>query len=183
VFLALRTQDGSYRTQASLAADVFCSIAIGLALILSFVDYQRSLRPSTLLTLYLSASIVLGIVRTRTLWLIGSNSLVPALGTAILALIISAFLVTSVENKTNVKEETKAFTPEQRSGFWSRTCFIWLAGTLRTGYVKVISVHDLPALDTDLESHILRERLIVCWNKCWCTGSQTFRKDTHNVAR
>ncbi|EFX06313.1 ABC multidrug transporter [Grosmannia clavigera kw1407] len=41
---------------------------------------------------------------------------------------------------------------EQRSSFWSRTAYAWLAVTFWRGHKRVISVDDLPPLDGRLES-------------------------------
>jgi ATP-binding cassette, subfamily C (CFTR/MRP), member 1 len=165
-FLSLRAREQSYRTPVSLAADILSSIATLSAVILTFLNYQRSLRSSTVLTLYLSASAVLGVARTRTLWLIAASGRVPSVESAVLGLTAVALLLECIERKTYIMEESKSITSEQKSGFWNRTCFLWLVATLRAGYSKIIALDDLPQLDTDLESHTLREELVSSWNGC-----------------
>jgi ATP-binding cassette subfamily C (CFTR/MRP) protein 1 len=69
------------RTQYSIAAgtlSVLDAVAIGL---LSFLHHSRSVRPSTLLQLYLSISLLFDIARTRTLWLANTDSLLAGLFT------------------------------------------------------------------------------------------------------
>ncbi|KAJ5222196.1 ABC transporter integral membrane type 1 [Penicillium citrinum] len=57
----------------------------------------------------------------------------------------------------------KPATPEPFGGFWKRASFAWLAGTFRQGYVKILSVHDLPDLDPQLNSQIVAEKLHRSW--------------------
>lgn len=133
---------------------------------LSYVDHQRSLRPSTLLSLYLSVLVILDIARVRTLWLIDSTSGSPAALTATFTLTFVALCLESVEKYSSLKEENRFGAPEEYTGFWKRTAFSWLVATFRAGYSKIITVEDLPKLDSKLQSHILREKLVGTWSKC-----------------
>jgi ATP-binding cassette, subfamily C (CFTR/MRP), member 1 len=169
-FLILRTQDTSLQTSASIAADVLSFVGTAAAAILSFLDHRRSLRPSTLLSLYLSVVILLGIARVRTLWLIAPGNPAPGVFTAVFALFIVALGLESMEdNKTSTGRpggEKSPGAPEEYSGFWNRTIYAWLASTLRLGYKQVISVEDLPSLDTGLQSEGLGDKLESTWAKC-----------------
>lgn len=62
--------------------------------------------------------------------------------------------------------DQKNVAPEQHSGFWSRTSFAWLASTFREGHTKVISLDDLPPLDTGLSSDKMCQKLTATWGKC-----------------
>lgn len=170
-FLALRTQDPHFQTSASVAADVLSFVATIVASLLSVLTHQRSPRPSTLLSLYLSASIVLGVARVRTLWLLGKGAPVPAVLTLSFVFTIAAIVLESIASKKMAPDDKYA-TPEQRSGFWARTCFFWLAQTFSAGYRKVISLSDLPGLDPSLESSLLHKDLAIAWDKCKSRESQ-----------
>lgn len=139
-------------------------LAAGAAIALSLVDHQRSIRPSTLLTLYLSASALVVAPRVRTAWLIHPGGHVAGSYIAVLAFTVAAVLAESISRSAAFQLEKP--TPEQHSGFWNRTIFIWLADTFRTGYAKVISVEDLPALDIKLRSQSLHEALSRTWARC-----------------
>ncbi|KAH7165351.1 ABC transporter [Dactylonectria macrodidyma] len=167
-FLALRAQHDSFRTGASLAADIIGLAATVGAIVLSYLDHQRSVRPSTLLSLYLSASVILSISRTRTLWLMGPSAPETAVFTAMSVLTLVVLVLESIERRSsfNVSDKSgsfKEYAPEQWSGLWVRTSFAWLVATLRLGYSKFISVNDLPLLDTQLRSAVLREKLMSTW--------------------
>ncbi|KAB8258546.1 ABC transporter [Aspergillus pseudonomiae] len=165
VFLAFRVRSLAVKTEASIAADVLSALATLAAVVLSFVSHQRSQRPSTILNLFLSVSILLNAARTRTLWLLPRNVGNSRAATA-MSIVLSLFLVSlaleSVETKAKI---LKAGSPEQHSGIWPRTCFTWLASTFRTGYAQVLTLDDLPPLDTKLESQAMCERLIEAWKR------------------
>lgn len=57
----------------------------------------------------------------------------------------------------------KPGTPEPLSGFWKRASFAWLTGTFRQGYTKLLSVHDLPELDPQLDSQAVAQKLHRSW--------------------
>ncbi|KAI1453921.1 ABC transporter [Annulohypoxylon moriforme] len=191
-FLALRFQHPAFATNASLAADILSAIATVAALILSFADHTRALRPSTLLGLYLSVLVVLGIPRTRTFWLLLPHSStngdrpVPALATLVFALTSVALILESVEKKIDIaiasnpnqprsygkgtddQDSTvkgRVLAPEQKSGIWTRTGFTWLAATFRAGYTRIIALNDLPPLDTGLKSQQLGKTLATTWTR------------------
>ncbi|KAF3810805.1 ABC transporter FUM19 [Colletotrichum gloeosporioides] len=167
-FLALRSQTPNFQTSASVAADVLILIAILTIGPISLLTHQRSPRPSTLLSIYLSASTILGIARVRTAWLLGQQVPVPALATAVLVLMIALLIVESIASKKRQSEpelsHSKLPNPEQTSGFWARTCFWWLAHTFSLGYSRVLSLVDLPNLDIVLESRHLHRDLSIAWN-------------------
>ncbi|KAK3690284.1 ABC transporter [Podospora appendiculata] len=182
-FLALRVREKSASTSSSPSADALASVATLAACLLSVLSHQRSLRAPTILSLYLSASVLLGIARTRTLWLLSNISggpRVPAIVMAVaLALSLGALVLdslgsgtqtarpstASVGSESDTKAAAAAAAPEQYSGFWPRTFFAWLASTFWKGYVKVISLDDLPPFDTRLESKDMLERLESAWTK------------------
>lgn len=166
LFLAFRTRNFSVQTRASVAADVLSIIGTAGVASLSYVDHQRSLRPSTLLSLYLSVLVILDIARVRTLWLMGDSTGESSSLTATLTLTVAALFLESTEKKSILSEEKRTGAPEEYSGFWTRTAFAWLAATFWAGYSKVINQEDLPKIDSRLQSHILRERLVATYAKC-----------------
>ncbi|KAL3299574.1 ABC transporter [Colletotrichum asianum] len=180
-FLALRSQTPNFQTSASVAADVLILIAILSIVPISLLTHQRSPRPSTLLSIYLSASTILGIARVRTIWLLDQRGPIPALATAALVLTTAFLILESIESKKRHSEPeisySKLPTPEQTSGFWARTCFWWLAHTFSLGYSRVLSLVDLPNLDIVLESRHLHRDLSIAWNSMF-TFAQPFLINT-----
>jgi ATP-binding cassette, subfamily C (CFTR/MRP), member 1 len=166
ILLALRSQNTAVQTSASLTADTLAIVGTAGAAWFSYVDHQRSLRPSTLLGLYLSVLAIVDIARVRTLWLIGSAEGEAAAMTGTLILTVAALLLESVDKRRSAAEGKRSGAPEEYSGFWPRTAFAWLTTTFRAGYSKVIVPSDLPVLDTRLRSSVLREKLVNTWGKC-----------------
>lgn len=100
-----------------------------------------------------------------------SSAAEPAVFTTMMVFTIVAFILESVERKSSLKasqhsDMRKEYAPEQYSGLWVRTSFAWLLVTLRLGYSKFISVNDLPLLDTQLRSSVLRQKLTSTWATC-----------------
>jgi hypothetical protein len=167
IYLVWRLQQSIVQTSASVAADTLAIVGTGGAALLSYIDRQRSLRPSTLLTLYFSALVMLDIPRVRTLWLISSVNGEAAIMTMTLTLTAVALALESTEKRSCVADE-KFGAPEEYSGFLTRTAFAWLAATFYTGYSKILNQDDLPVLDTRLQSSVLRKNHVSAWAKCKC---------------
>ncbi|KAI1310106.1 ABC transporter [Xylaria venustula] len=164
-FLILRCTNPAFDTSSALTADIVNLVATGLVLTLSFVDYRYSYRPATLSSLYLSAWSLLGIARTRTLWLIAPRTSIAIAITIALGLTVVALLLEPLELVTKYSSLGWDLAPEQLSGFWTRTIFAWLWTTLRAGYSREICQDDLPILDTKLRSRHLRQKLLAAWAK------------------
>lgn len=165
----LRELSIDLQTSASLAADSLCVLATGLALALSFLSYQRASRPSTVVSLYISAFVILGIARARTLWLIDHRQPISILMMVELILSVVVLIMEVLERSSkpiDSESSEKSSILEDSIGFWDRTCFTWLAATFRLGYAKVISVQDLPTLDGKLRCEELLKKLLPSWAKC-----------------
>ncbi|KXG52764.1 ABC transporter, integral membrane type 1 [Penicillium griseofulvum] len=166
-FILIRQlQSPDVHTNVSLAADVVELVAVISAAILSYFHHCRSIRPSTLLVLFLSVRSLLGVARMRTLWLIhtANNAAIPFTVGFVFTL-LSMVIESTGKEKSLIANIVKPATPEPFSGFWKRASFAWLAGTFRQGYVKVLSVHDLPELDPDLNSQIVAQKLQYSWKQ------------------
>ncbi|KAJ5542894.1 hypothetical protein N7535_005316 [Penicillium sp. DV-2018c] len=165
IFLAVRRIGPSIlRNNASLAADTLEVVAVASATVLSYMHHCHSIRPSTLLALYLSARSLLTIARVRTLWLIGSATNEAVVLTLGLVFTLSSMMLESLGKESSVVlTESKPATPEPFSGFWKQASFAWLAGIFHQGYSRVFSVHDLPDLDPQLSSVNVERKLQVAW--------------------
>ncbi|KAL4985081.1 hypothetical protein BDW68DRAFT_189949 [Aspergillus falconensis] len=167
------------RNRVSLPADVLELLAIATAAALSYIHHCRSIRPSTLLILFLSVRSLLGIARVRTLWLIsGVDKAAIPFTTGLVMTLLCAVLESTGKASSLVAagESGKAVpaTPEPFSGLWKRASFAWLSETFRRGYVRVLSVDDLPELDPVLDSEAVGERLEYTWATAGFTFCQPF---------
>lgn len=160
-FLILRSRSAALKTAASLASDTLSLIATATLAAFQLVHYRRSSRSLSLVSLYLSAYAILGTAKARTLWTIHPGSGAACIFIAILAL---TFLALAAETASGRKDSSaEKQSPEQYSAFWTRTVFAWLSATFKLGYAKVISVDDLPPLDSKLQSLSLHKQLKSKW--------------------
>jgi hypothetical protein len=117
-----------------------------------------------LLVIFLSVRSLLGVARVRTLWLIPTLSSVATPFTlGFVCTLLSVIIESAGKESSLAASTTKPATPEPFSGFWKRVSFAWLAGTFRQGYAKVLSVHDLPDLDPQLDSQLVAQKLYRSW--------------------
>jgi hypothetical protein len=165
--LALRVQSRSLHTRAAVAAEVLSSAANFGALVLSFLEDQRSVKPSDLLVLYYSASTLLGIPRLRTLWLLPSDYLVHQVVWTVLLAITAVVAVLECIGKTSHLRPVykKGLTSEETSGFWTRSLFVWLLPLFRQGYNTIFLVEDLPEVDNDLKASTTSRELEHAWRR------------------
>ncbi|EFX06672.1 hypothetical protein CMQ_6993 [Grosmannia clavigera kw1407] len=70
--LVVRVRVPAISSGASLPADILASLAVLAATTLLVLYQQRASRPSTVLSLHLSATVLLGVARVRTLWLVAN---------------------------------------------------------------------------------------------------------------
>lgn len=130
--------------------------ALTLALV-SWVDHSRSLRPSTLINLYLLGSPVCDAIQTRTLWLryfdepTQKTGLVFASAASGALIIKTGLLFLESIEKPNITwsewpDEKNAPNPEEKAGVLSRSLLIWVHGILSKERKTLISPIDLDPL-------------------------------------
>ncbi|KAM7219313.1 P-loop containing nucleoside triphosphate hydrolase protein [Rhypophila decipiens] len=166
-FLFYRTQIPSLYTKLSVPSGVVDGAATLAAGVHSFMEDQRSLRPSDLLVLYFTFSAILYIPRLRSLWTIHSTDLaIPrALWTVIFIATASLVVLESAKKTKLLRSGYKHLTVEQTTSFWSRSFYIWVLPFFQTGYGHIIRLDDIPRVDTELEEETARAKLDEAWNK------------------
>ncbi|PYH48181.1 ABC transporter-like protein [Aspergillus saccharolyticus JOP 1030-1] len=134
-----------------------------IIMILSVFEYQRSFRPSTILSVYLLFSMMFDAVQLRTIWLLKSHSALSAIATASLATKLF-LLVQEAQNKRKVlREPYRSLSPESVAGVLNRSCFLWLNPLLWQGFRALLSAQDVFRVDYDLSSALLKQRFIQNW--------------------
>ncbi|KAK1724246.1 ABC transporter [Colletotrichum acutatum] len=164
-FVTINTSSSALRTPASLAAGILNFIAVVTATFHSFLEDQRSTRPSDLLILYFSASAILSLPRLRTLWLITGTGASRGLWTAIFILTSLVIPLESIGKKRLLRTEYRTLTKEEETGFWGRSFFTWLMPFFRLGYSRVIHIRDMPEVDKDLAGDRAGASLEAAWSK------------------
>ena len=133
---------------------------------LSAIEHNRSVRPSSLLSIYLFLSIGFDAVQVRTLFIRHYPSSLAALSAATVALKLSLLALEAQTKRTYLKAPHRDTPPESTSGIFARTIFWWLNRLFLTGFRKLLTIEDLFPTDVDLKSAPLRQKIRVAWEKC-----------------
>lgn len=143
--------------------------------LLSFFEHGRSVRPSTILTLYLLAAVLCDGINLSTLYQNHGYSPLIGLLAAVVGLKFLLLVVETQSKQAYLREPYKAMPVEQLVSTLSGVFLFWINGEILKGYSKLLSVSDLPALDDGLRSRHLRERMVAAWEK---TGTFIIILDT-----
>ncbi|KAF4592615.1 ABC transporter [Ophiocordyceps camponoti-floridani] len=163
--LALWTSRGIPQTRltvACLALTIAGYVAISLT---SYMEHLRSARPSTLLSVYLSITILTDMARVRTLFFMPGSRTLAGLVLASLLVKVVIFGLESTEKRQILREEWKNASPEDVGGFYNRALFAWLNSMLRRGFHSLLTVSTLPSLDEEMLEASNPMRLIERWEK------------------
>lgn len=132
---------------------------------LSYVEHTRSVRPSTLLGVYLLMSLVFDIPQARTLYLRDASMSVTAIFTAAISAKVVLLVLEAQSKKSHLIYPFKEFPPEATSGIWNRTFFWWLNSLFVNGFRRLVSLEDLEKPDPGLSSEMLRDKMRLAWEK------------------
>ncbi|KAM3473898.1 hypothetical protein MY5147_004563 [Beauveria neobassiana] len=141
------------------------SSALGLATALvmaalSYLEHERTVRPSTVLCVYLLLSILFDAAQCRTLWLLHAQqpaqqrALLPALFTAQLANKVLMLLVECLGKTRYLMGPWQALKrcPEAVANVFSRCSFWWLNDLLTRGFSATLDLDTLYETDEALRS-------------------------------
>jgi ATP-binding cassette, subfamily C (CFTR/MRP), member 1 len=132
---------------------------------LSHHDHLRSVRPSTILTVYLLFTIPMDAARARTLWSMPHN--VPIAG-VFAVIVLWKFLILLLEAKEKrglLKPAYSSVPPEETGGILSRSFFWWINPLLFAGYKATLSVAALFPIDSDLSFKQKKGEMLYKWTK------------------
>ncbi|PWY74368.1 putative ABC multidrug transporter [Aspergillus heteromorphus CBS 117.55] len=113
--------------------------------VLSYLEHEKAIAPSSVLLVYLSLSTLLDATRLRTLWLLGDGR-VPfkAISSISLAVKLSVLLAESLaKTKHFLDPDAASLSPEETGGIFSNGFFLWTNSLLLKGFKKVLSLSDL----------------------------------------
>ncbi|EXV01691.1 ABC transporter [Metarhizium robertsii] len=130
---------------------------------LTYLEHHRSVRPSSMLCVYLLFSSLFDSVHCRTLWLLHNAQPLATIVSALLATKVALLLLES-QNKTSILSgKGESLGPEATSGIISRSLLWWLNDLFLTGYGTTLSVEKLHLLDLELRSETLLHRMHLNW--------------------
>ncbi|KAH8701635.1 multidrug resistance protein MDR [Talaromyces proteolyticus] len=165
------------RTRTSLPAAVLALIAsVGLQL-LSHFEHFYSIQPSFLLNLFLSLSLLIDVVRVRTLWLAQYIAIAGIYTVGIALKLIWFYLESRTKQASFIDRKIQYGTEEVRS-LYSRSFFWWINGLFFSGFQGNLSVQELPHLDQAMSSCTVHRVVRQRWDSvsksrknalAWCT--------------
>ena len=156
----------THQTRASVPAAALSMVECFIFMALSFSEHRKSAGSSLLLDAYLSISVILDIVRVRTLWLNHTKSSIAGLFTTCLAVKLVALILEESSKRRWLLTTPWVWSKEVTGGVFSRTLFAWLDRLMYTGYSSALSVAKLPDIDAKLLSQSLWERIGPQLEKC-----------------
>ncbi|KAI1340793.1 ATPase-like protein [Xylariaceae sp. FL0016] len=154
---------GSPGDSSLLIPSLAVSFAAALsAVVLSYLEHSRSLRPSILLHAYLAVTTLFDVARTRTFYLaaVGRGEFVFTCIFATSTAIKAVLLLLEAFHKTRwLSVEDEKRSPEERAGLFGLGAFIWLNTLFMTGYRNILKLDDLYPLDQSMATDALSRRL------------------------
>lgn len=149
----------------TITANVVTFVASLTVCLLSFWEHGRSVKPSTLLTLYLVASIICDSINLASIYQGHAETRTLALLTASSGLKVILLILECLNKRSYLREPYKTLPLEQTIADLNRVFLFWMNGQIWQGHIKLLSVADLPTLDHDIKSRGLRTRMIEAWDK------------------
>jgi ATP-binding cassette, subfamily C (CFTR/MRP), member 1 len=134
-------------------------------LVLSPLEHLRSLRPSTLLQIYLLFTLLFDITICRTLWLIGLDIGIERAFTAATSLKFVLFCMEVSEKRPWLLPQYRHQKSEAISGFVNLSVFWWLNNLFLTGYNKILSLADIEGIEDAYRTEALERNIKENWAK------------------
>jgi hypothetical protein len=132
---------------------------------LSHLEHLRTIRPSTIINVFLGFTLFFDLARLRTLYFMPVPSSV-ATWFAISCVIKSITLVLEAREKQSLLKKTYQNSPiESTSGVLNRAVLWWLNGLLWRGSKSQLTVDSLPALDDNITAASDPQSLFEKWEK------------------
>ncbi|KAL9572706.1 hypothetical protein ACKAV7_003105 [Fusarium commune] len=151
------------KPQITAAALVFVN---GLLLaLLSYVEHTRSVRPSTIINVYLLFTALFDCAIARTLWIIDGAHTVARLFTAATSAKALILISEAWEKRSILRVQYRDLSPETTSGILGRSVFWWINPLMKLGFSNFLTEHDLYAI----ENSLLGKRLFAQVEKSWRT--------------
>ncbi|GES61683.1 ABC transporter [Aspergillus terreus] len=153
------------QTSASIPAAVLALLVAFVLAVLSYYEHQRSVRPSTLLSIYLFFSVLFDAVQSRSLWLRNTDAPIAATFTAALAVKLIITVPEGQEKQPSLQGQGTKLSPETTSSIYNRTVFWWLNRLFLTGYKGTLRLGDLYPLEPEMASANLGAAIEDAWMK------------------
>lgn len=171
VLLALQADPNSSTTRLTVPATIILVASYVWMLYVSCLEHVRSVRPSTILCLYLGLSSLLDLARTRTVFFIPGYHIVAPIHLASYFVKLVLLAVETTEKRKLLMLRWKKTSPEDAASFYSRVFFVWLNRLFFDGYKTLLTVDTLTPLDHDILASSRPTELQDRWEKGNCLAT------------
>ncbi|KAI5206442.1 putative ABC transporter [Aureobasidium subglaciale] len=156
VLWTTRIASATSATVSAACLGLFVSLAVA---VLSSQSHVRSLRPSSLLSVYLLFSSLFDAAQVRTLFTSYADRVVPSLMSVSIALKLVLLTIECRNKRPWLYPQYKTLPPEATAGIVSRSILWWLNPLFLDGMRTLFNQDQLYAIDPDLESRNIGYKL------------------------
>ncbi|KAJ6439743.1 protein related to tpa inducible protein [Purpureocillium lavendulum] len=132
------------------------------AIPLSYLEHERAVRPSTVLSVYVLATLLFDIAQARTAWLVVINpydGIIAKLFTCSLAAKLAILCLEAIPKTRWITWDAEQHSPEESTNIFSLGVYFWLNQLLLRGYRVVLGIENLYPLDVAMSASTLHSRL------------------------
>ncbi|KAK3942168.1 P-loop containing nucleoside triphosphate hydrolase protein [Diplogelasinospora grovesii] len=154
---------------SQIAAAVFVFVNGFLLLFVSHAEHTRSVKPSTLINVYLVLTLTFDCAIVRTSWLLDGAGVIAKLYTCTAVIKFIVLTVEAWEKRSILLAEYRHLSPEVTSGILGRSVFWWLNPLMKAGFGRVLTVQDLYPIHDDMAGG----KLLLQAQKSWGSANQS----------
>jgi hypothetical protein len=150
-----------------ILSPILCFGSSILLRVLSSVQHEFAVRPSSIILVYLLATGLIDIVVTWRL-LLNSGDITGFAGYNLIAIMATKLVLFLLENQSKepfLMHQYQGLSPESYSGLLNRSFLGWLNSLILNTSKRRLSTSDLFGLDDNLKSDNLRLRMGKCWKE------------------
>ncbi|KAK2594831.1 hypothetical protein QQS21_007459 [Conoideocrella luteorostrata] len=157
----------TYRSSVSLAASSLSCVSTFCIVAVVNLDHRQSLQSSTFVSVYLSLTTLLDIVKARSYFFRSGLQAMGGLSSAAATIKFLLLILEEIPKRTQIRDSAlrNSVSKESVSGFWNRAMFLWLNETLLLGFRDIIHVSSLGQLGREFSAKQLSDKFRPVWTK------------------
>jgi ATP-binding cassette subfamily C (CFTR/MRP) protein 1 len=163
LWAAQSTELGILRKICIAAASVSFISSLVFCL-LSYLEHQKSVRPSFILNAYLLVSVIFDGAILRTFWLARLSPAIRGIFVASFTLKAGILVLEASEKRQIIIPSTDRGSPETTGSLYNQGFLWWMNPILIDGYRRILKPVDLYNLDRQMSSAVVSERFWNTWN-------------------
>lgn len=148
--IAIWCRNSTPTTRATVPTAIATLATFCLFLYLSHLEHVRSLRPSSILSLFFGFTLIFDLARLRTLHLIPENQPVAILFSVSLVGKVIVLALESTEKRHLLKKGFEGSAIETTGSIFNRYFFWWINDLLWKGSKSTLTIESLPVLADDI---------------------------------